>query len=59
MYQQQNSWKWANGNSVERHPMDRLDNLTKLSQYARSYATSTIDKTIEVQLLLKEKEERV
>lgn len=37
-------------------PMDPSENLTKLSQFARAYATATIDKATKVQMFLKEKE---
>lgn len=36
---------------------DPTENLTKLSQIAGAYASATIDKASEVQLLLKEREE--
>ena len=38
---------------------DPTINLTKLSQFAGEYATTTIDKAVEVSSLLKEKEERI
>lgn len=37
-------------------PIDPLENVTKISQFLGAYATATIDKAAEVQLLLKEKE---
>ena len=40
-------------------PMDPSKNLTKFSQYTGTYATTTIDKVIEVKMLLKEKEQRI
>lgn len=52
----------------EDEPMDVLwkdptiypsENLTRLSQIAGAYASTMIDKTTEVQMLLKEKEDRV
>lgn len=39
--------------------VDPSENLTKLSQFAGAYARTTIDKTMEVRLLLKEKEQRI
>lgn len=38
---------------------DLLENLTRLSQVAGAYDSETIDKAAEVQLLLKEKEDRI
>ena len=38
---------------------DPTEHLTKLSQYARAYATATVNKAIEVRLFLKQKEARV
>lgn len=39
--------------------MDPSDNLTKLSQYIGSYASSTIDNAVEVKQLVTEKVERI
>ena len=38
---------------------DPIEHLSKLSQYAGAYATSTIDKATEVRVLLMKKESRV
>lgn len=40
-------------------PMDPSQNLAKLSQYVGAYAMATIHKAIEVQMLLREKEQKV
>lgn len=40
-------------------PMDPSENLTKFSQFIGAYATKTIDKVIEVHMLLNEKEQRI
>ena len=40
-------------------PMDPFENVTRMSQFAGAYATTTIDKVIEVQMLLKEKEQNI
>lgn len=39
--------------------VDRTKHLTKLSQYAKAYATSTVDKASEVRMFLKQKEDRI
>ena len=39
--------------------MDPTENLTRLSQFAGAYATATIDKVAEVQMLLREKEQKI
>lgn len=44
-------WKYPTTNPSE--------NLTRLSRIAGAYASATIDKAIEVQSLLKEKEDRI
>ena len=44
-------WKDPNSNPTE--------NLTKLSQIARAYASATIDKASEIQQLLKEQEDQI
>lgn len=44
---------------MERHPINPLENITKLSQFVGTYATATLDKAAEVQIFLKEKEENV
>ena len=38
---------------------DPLANLTRLPQFADAYTKETIDKATEVQLLLKEKEDKI
>lgn len=38
---------------------DSSTNLTRLSQVEGAHASTTIDKAVEVQLLLKEKEDRI
>lgn len=38
-------------------PMDPFENITKSSQYAGAYATTTIDKATKVQMMLKEQEQ--
>ena len=38
---------------------DPTEHLTKLSQYAGEYATSTVDKSTELKMLLKKKEDRI
>ena len=38
---------------------DPSTNLTRLSQVTGAYASATIDKVAEVQLLLKEKEDKI
>jgi len=38
---------------------DPFTNLTRISQFTSAYATTTIDKATEVQLFLKEKEDKV
>jgi len=40
-------------------PIDPSENLTKLSQFVGVYDTTTIDKATKVQMLLKEKEQRI
>lgn len=40
-------------------PMDPLENLTRLSQFAGAYFMTTIDKETEVQMLLREKEQKI
>ena len=40
-------------------PIDSSANLTKFSQLAGAYATTIIDKEIEVQMLLKGKEDKI
>ena len=40
-------------------PIDLFTNLTRLSQFASVYAKMTIDKEIEVKMLLKEKEDKI
>lgn len=39
--------------------IDPTENLTKLSQFVQSYATTIIDKTRKVLILLKDKEQRI
>ena len=39
-------------------PIDPSENLTRLSQFAGDYATLTIDKAREVQMLLREKKNK-
>lgn len=40
-------------------PMDPSENLTRLLQFEGAYATETIDKATEVQILLREKEQNI
>lgn len=40
-------------------PIDPSENPTKLSQFTGAYATKTMDKATKVQMLLKEKEQRI
>jgi len=40
-------------------PMDPSKNITRLSQFAGAYAMATIDKAIEVQIPLREKEQNI
>lgn len=40
-------------------PVDPSANLTRLSQFAGAYATTTIEKAIEVQMMLREKENKI
>ena len=40
-------------------PFNPIENLTGLSQFTGAYASTTMDKAIEVSTLLKEKEERI
>lgn len=40
-------------------PIDPSENLKKLSQFAGAYASTTIDKAVEVRQLLREKEEMI
>lgn len=40
-------------------PIAPSENLTKLPQFAGAYATTTIDKAINVRMLLKEREHKI
>lgn len=40
-------------------PIDPSENLTRLSQFARAYASTTIDKATDVKIFLKEKENKI
>ena len=40
-------------------PIDPSANLTRMSQFASAYATMTINKETEMQMLLKEKEDKI
>ena len=40
-------------------PINPFDNLNSMSQFAGAYAKTTIDKEIEVKMLLKEKEDKI
>ena len=40
-------------------PVNPSENLTKLSQCTGAYATTTIDKAMEFQMMLKEKEQKI
>ena len=40
-------------------PSNPDENLTRLSQFTRAYTTATMDKAIEISILLKEKEEKI
>jgi len=40
-------------------PIDPSDNITRLSQFAGAYAIVNIDKETEVQMLLREKENKI
>lgn len=50
-----NQWMF----SLKYSPIESSTNLTRLSQFIGAYATVTIDKEIEVQMLLKEKEDKI
>jgi len=39
--------------------MDPYENLTRLLQFTRAYAMTTIDKATKVKMLLKEKEQKI
>jgi len=39
-------------------PIDPSENLTRLSQFAGAYATTTIDKATKVKMLLKERKNK-
>ena len=47
------------GSVVWKEEFDPFDDLTKLSQYARAYSTATIDKALEVNNILKEKDQAI
>ena len=40
-------------------PVDPSANLTRLSQFVGAYATTTMDKATEIQMLLREKEDKI
>jgi len=40
-------------------PSNPAENLTRLSRFRGAYATSTMDKAIEVSILLREREENI
>ena len=40
-------------------PSNPIENLTRLSQFAGAYTTATIDKAIEVSILIQEKDVKI